>query len=84
MRWLFAGLAFAALVALAVATAAVRADNNIRRFRAEQRFTEVRDRLVEQGRLDARLLDTDTSRRLAELHRRWLEREFARRGGRLQ
>lgn len=79
MRWFLAGLAFAAFVAVAIATATVRAENSIRRHAIEQRYTEVRDRLIEMRRLEADLLDHESRERLARLHWRHLEAEFQRR-----
>jgi len=84
MRWLLAGLAFAALVALAVGTATIRAENSIRRHQVELRYAEVRDHLVERRRLEAVLLDCASSRRLADLHALYFELEAARRAGGVQ
>ncbi len=84
MRWLCAGLAFAALVAIAIVTATARAENSIRRHGIEQRYIAVRDRLVEKRRLETALLDRESSLRLARAHWRHVDAEFKRRGGRLQ
>ena len=84
MRWLLAGLTFAALVALAVGTAAVRAENAIRRHRCAKGYATVRDHVVEQHRLEADLLGVQASYRLARLHWQFVQQEAARRQGRLQ
>jgi hypothetical protein len=84
VRWFFAGLSFAALVAIAIVTAAVRADNVIRRHAIERRRIEVQDRGIELLRLDADLLDSEASQRLARAHWRYVESEFARRRGALE
>jgi len=84
VRWFLAGLAFAAFIAIAIVTATVRAENSIRRYEIEQRYIQVRDRLVERRRLEADLLDSESSRRLARAHWAHLEAEFQRRRGRFE
>ncbi len=84
MRWFLAGLVFAGLVAIALVTATIRADNSIRRHDIEVRYIETRDRHIELQRLEARLLDRETERRLARAHWRYLEAEFERRRGQQQ
>ncbi|MCR9248025.1 MAG: hypothetical protein NXI31_23585 [bacterium] len=84
MRWLLAGLMFAAFVAIAIFTATLRAENATRRHGLERHTTEVRDRWIELQRLEAVLLDSESWQRLAVAHSRALAAEFERRRGRLQ
>lgn len=84
MRWFLAGLTFAACVAIAIVTAAIRAENAIQRHHIELRHVSVRDRLVELRRLEAQLLGRESARRLARAHWRQLEAEFQRRRGQFE
>lgn len=67
MRWFLAALAFAAAVALAIATAAIRADNARYRHAVERIYQGVNDRIVEQRRLAIARLAEASPQRLAEL-----------------
>lgn len=51
MRWLLAGLLFALAVALAIGTVAIRAGNAALRFRVENSYHAIQDRIVELRRL---------------------------------
>lgn len=84
MRWLIAGFLFALAVSLAVATAALRADNVRARRNLEQDYRGVWDRLVEFKRLSVQQLESVSPDELARLQWRWLQRETARREERLQ
>lgn len=84
MRWLLAGLMFAAFVAIAIWTATVRAENSIRRHGIEQRFLAARDRLVELRRLEAALLDRESELRLVRAMFAHLDAEYERRLGQRQ
>ncbi|MCA8949361.1 MAG: hypothetical protein KDE27_07650 [Planctomycetes bacterium] len=84
MRWFLAGLMFAGLVALAIFTATVRAENVIRRHALEQRYIAVCDRQVERERLEAWLLDRESSERLARAIWREVEAEALRRRENMQ
>ena len=84
MRWLIAGFLFALAVSLAIATAALRADNVRTRRRIEQDYRAVWDRIVEFKRVRAEQLDAVAPERLAELQWQWLRSEGARRRGALQ
>ena len=81
MRWLCAGLMFAAFVAIAIWTATVRAENSIRRHEIERQFIAVRDLKIEKTRLETALLDRESERRLARAHWRHVDAEFERRVG---
>jgi hypothetical protein len=84
MKWLLAGLLFALAVGLAIGTAAIRAENAIRRHAAERLYRDVQDHIVEFRRLSVALLDEASPERLAEVHWRHLQAEAERRLGRLQ
>ncbi|MCB9876181.1 MAG: hypothetical protein H6835_01155 [Planctomycetes bacterium] len=81
MRWAIAGLLFALMVALTLATAALRADNVRARKRVEGVVRALQDRKVELTRLSMKRLDSATPQHLAELQWRWLQREAQRRAG---
>lgn len=68
MRWFLAALLFAAAVALAIATAAIRADNARTRYVVETIYQAVNDRIVEQRRLAIARLAEASPERLAVLH----------------
>lgn len=84
MRWAIAGLLFALTVALAIATAALRADNVHARKRIERSVRSLADRQVELTRLSMQKLDTATPQHLSQLQWQWLDREAARRAEGLQ
>ena len=84
MRWLIAGLLFALAVSLAIATAAIRAQNVAARRVVEQDYRAVSDRLKELDRLSYARLTAVAPERLAQMHREWLGREVERREGRVQ
>lgn len=84
MRWLLAGLLFALAVAMAIGTAAIRAENSLRRHAAERLFREVQDRKVELDRLSVLLLEAASPERLAAAHWEHLQAEVARRQGAVQ
>ena len=84
MRWMIAGLLFALAVTLAVATAAVRADNVLARRELEERYRDVWDQIIEFKRLSVQQLESVSPDELARLQWRWLQRETARREERLQ
>lgn len=65
MRWMLAGLAFALAVGLAIATAAIRADNTRMRLRIQAGFDGIRDRHVERQRLLVRAQEQAAPDRLA-------------------
>jgi hypothetical protein len=79
MRWVLAGLCFALAVALAIATAALRADNARCRHRVERVYRDVWDRLVEYKRLSVERLAAATPERLAAAHWEHLRQERRRR-----
>jgi hypothetical protein len=68
MRWLLAGLLFAAAVALAIVTAALRADNARCRHHVELAWQQVWDRVAEYKRLSVDKLAQATPERLAAAH----------------
>jgi hypothetical protein len=78
---MLAGLAFALAVGLAIGTAAIRAENAIRRHAVEQTLRDVRNRKVELVRLSVDHLSEASAERLAEIHWRQLRAEAARRRG---
>jgi len=84
LRWMIAGLLFALAVTLAVATAAVRADNVLARRELEERYRDVWDQIIEFKRLSVQQLESVSPDELARLQWRWLQRETARREERLQ
>ena len=77
MKWLFAGLTFAAVVALAVATAAMRAEN----IDARARLLLLTERIdAARVRLSAERSRCRDATRPEELIRRWqelIDRRFA-------
>lgn len=79
MRWLLAGLLFALAVGMAVGTAAIRAENAIRRNAVEWLYRDVSDRIVEFRRLSIDQLDAASPEQLALAHWRHVERELVRR-----
>jgi len=84
MRWLLAGFLFALAIALAVGTAALRAENVRCRHRVEREFQAVKDRLVEFRRLSVERLAEATPERLAKAHWAHLRAEQRRREAQLQ
>lgn len=78
MRWLIAGLLFALAVALAIATAAIRAGNVVRRRQIEDSYRKVDHRTVERQRLSVAVLEAASPERLAELHWQCLRQEAQR------
>jgi hypothetical protein len=84
MRWALAGLSFALAVGLAIATAALRADNARCRHHVERAFREVWDRVVEFRRLSVDRLAEATPERLAAAHWAHLRDEQQRREARAQ
>lgn len=84
MKWLLAGLLFALAVAMSIGTAAIRAENAIRRNAVERLYREVQDHIVEYRRLSVELLDDASPERLAHAHWAHLRAEADRRLGRLQ
>lgn len=79
MRWLLAGLLFALAVALAIGTAALRADNARARRRVENAYLAVQDRIVELRRLSVDRLAEASPERLAAAHWAQLRAEAGRR-----
>jgi hypothetical protein len=79
MRWLLAGLLFALAVALAIGTAAIRAENARRRHAVERDYRDIQDRVVELRRLSVNRLEEASTERLAEAHWIHLRAEAARR-----
>lgn len=84
MRWMIAGLLFALAVSLAIATAALRADNVRARRVLEQRYRGVWTQMVEFKRLSVQQLESVAPEELARLQWQWLRRETQRRQERLQ
>lgn len=84
MRWLIAGFLFALAVSLAIATAALRADNVRARRDLEQDYRGVWDRLVEFKRLSVQQLESVSPEELARLQWEWLRSERGRREVRYQ
>lgn len=84
MRWLLAGLLFALAVALAIATAALRADNARCRHHVERAYRDVWDRLIEFKRLSVERLEEASPERLAAAHWQHLRDEQKRREARVQ
>lgn len=84
MRWMLAGLLFALAVALAIFTAALRAENARTRHRVEREYREVWDRVVEFKRLSIEKLSEASPQRLAAAHWRHLRAEEARQEARAQ
>lgn len=84
MRWLLAGLLFALAVALAIGTAAMRADNARARHDVDELYRAILDRRVELRRLAVERLAEATPERLAQLHWQHLQAEARRRAESLQ
>lgn len=84
MKWLLAGLLFALAVAMGIGTAAIRAENAIRRNEVERLYRDVQDRIVEYRRLSVALLDDASPERLAQVHWGHLRAEADRRLEQLQ
>jgi len=84
MKWLLAGLLFALAVAMAIGTAAIRAENAILRHGLEDLYRDVQDRIVEYRRLSIEQLEAAAPERLAAAHRAHLLAEDARRRGGIQ
>ena len=78
MRWVIAGLLFALAVSLAIATAAIRAGNVVRRRQIEDTYRKVDHRTVERQRLRVAVLEAASPERLAELHWQCLRQESER------
>ncbi len=78
MRWALAGLLFALATALAIGTAALRADNARCRHRVERAYRDVRDRIVELKRLSIDRLADASPERLAAVHWAHLRAEAGR------
>jgi hypothetical protein len=68
MRWLLAGLLFALAVALAIGTAAIRAENAHYRRLVETTYRDILDRKIELQRLAVERLAEATPERLAQVH----------------
>lgn len=79
MRWLLAGLLFALAVALAIGTAAMRAENARTRHEVDELYRSIVDRRVELRRLSVERLAEATPERLARAHWQHLKAEEARR-----
>ncbi len=79
MRWLLAGLLFALAVALAIGTAAIRAENAHYRHAVELTYRDIQDRIVELRRLSVNRLEEASLERLATAHWGHLRDEAARR-----
>lgn len=77
MRWLLAGLLFATAVALAIVTAALRADNARARHHVELAYRSVWDRVSEYRRLSVDRMANATPERLAAAH--WVHLQQHRR-----
>ncbi|MBL8755079.1 MAG: hypothetical protein JNK15_17375 [Planctomycetes bacterium] len=84
MKWALCGILFALAVALAIATAAVRAENARTRHRIELEYRAVWDRVSEFRRLSVQKLQEASPDRLAEAHWAHLRKEAARREGQVQ
>lgn len=84
MRWLLAGLLFALTVALAIGTAAIRAENASLRRKVDQALRDIADRNVELTRLSVERLQDATPERLADVLWRHLRAETARRAEAVQ
>jgi hypothetical protein len=84
MRWVLAALLFALAVALAIGTAALRADNLLLRHAVERSYREVADRVVELKRLRVQRLAEATQECLARAQQAQLRAEAERRRGRLE
>lgn len=65
MRWLLCGLTFALAVALAVGTAAIRAENLRERQRIDRELRKIEIRRLELQRLSVQALERATPERLA-------------------
>jgi hypothetical protein len=79
MRWLLAGLLFALSVALAIGTAAIRAENARYRRIVDEALRDIHDRNMELTRLSVERLQDATPERLAAVHWQHLHAEFRRR-----
>ena len=84
MKWIIAGLLFALAVGLAVATAAIRADNVVARRNVEQQYQRINDRIRELSRLSYERRRPLAPERLAEMHDEWLRRDSQRRREQVQ
>ncbi|MBP8300876.1 MAG: hypothetical protein KA020_10950 [Planctomycetes bacterium] len=84
MRWLLAGLLFALAVAMAIGTAAIRAENSLRRLEVERLHREVFDRTIELRRLSVEQLDEGSPEQLANALWLHLLDEAVRRQGAMQ
>jgi len=65
MRWVLCGISFALAVALAIGTAAIRADNIRERHRLERELLRIQARQLELQRLSVQALERATPERLA-------------------
>ena len=84
MKWLLAGWLFALAVALAIGTAALRADNARRRCLVENCYLATWDRIVELRRLSIDRLAEASPERLAVAHWAHLRAAAAHRTEQLQ
>ena len=84
MKWLIAGLLFALAVGLAVATAAIRAENVVARRNIEQQYRDINDCQADLDRLYFQKLESVSPDRLAEMHSHWLRLETERQRGLVQ
>ena len=84
MRWLLAGLLFALAVAMAIGTAAIRAENSLRRLEVERLYREVFDRTIELTRLRIEQLDQGSPEQLTSALWLHLQDEAVRRQGAMQ
>ncbi len=67
MRWLLAGLLFALAVAMAIGTAAIRAENVRRRLAVEDVYTDIKLRGVELRRMTTDRIEETSPHHLAEV-----------------
>jgi cell division protein FtsL len=84
MRWLLAGLLFALAVAMAIGTAAIRADNVRLRHEVERQYRAVEDRTIEYRRLLVARMADASPERLARLQWQMLKAEVERAQEQLQ
>jgi hypothetical protein len=84
MRWMLAALLFALAVGMAIATAALRAENLLLRHEVERSYRAVAFRVAELKRLRVERLADATPERLAATHWQHLHAEAKHRQGRLQ
>jgi hypothetical protein len=65
MRWVLCGLTFALTVALAIGTAAIRAENIRLRHRLDREYRAIEARAIELQRLSVQAVELVTPERLA-------------------